>query len=181
MLDRDTFDKLDRTIGASGGLLEVIQLDTIRLLAQKALAYGSSIVALKIGTRGIYLRTARELGDMGRGAPNDLGDWRGRELWARPFRPRRVASTVGAGDAAIAGFLAAWLRGASPSIALNMAAASGASCVEEAGAVKGVRSWDETVERLQLGWERLSTTPPGPEWQLDPESGLWHGPSDAMP
>lgn len=125
----------------------------------------------------MYLRTAGCLESMGRAAPRNLPSWEGRELWVTPFRPRTVASTVGAGDAAIAGFLAAWLREASPAEALDMAAAAGASCVEEAGAVRGVRSWEKTKGRIAAGWERLPVAFSEPGWIWD-ASGMGFGPED---
>lgn len=154
MLNRPRFEALERAAGA-GGMLEALDAATIRALAEQALALGARVVLLKLGTRGLYLRTAPDLANLGRGRPENLDAWRGRELWAAPFQPRVVASTVGAGDAAIAGFLAAWLHSVEPAQALDVAAAAGACCVEEAGAVHGVQSWEDTLARIQAGWERL--------------------------
>jgi hypothetical protein len=131
-----------------------------------------------MGTRGIYLRTAQTLPGLGRGAPASLATWADRQLWAPCFRPDAVRSTVGTGDAAIAGFLAALLRGAQPARALNVAAGAGASCVEEPGALNGVRSWEETLARIDAGWARLPLEPGSPGWRWDAGAGVWRGPAD---
>ena len=178
MLHREQFDALDRAVGAAG-MLEALEVATVRSLAEEVLGMGARVVLLKLGTRGMYLRTATELPCLGRGTPQGLAGWRGRELWGVPFRPRIVASTVGAGDAAIAGFLAAWLKGVSPAQALHMAAAAGASCVEEAGAVRGVRNWQETLARIAAGWARLPVARPAAGWEWDEQAAIWRGPADS--
>ena len=171
MLDRAGFEAAERRVGAAG-MLEALPAELVRALAEQALEWGARVVLLKLGTRGLYLRAAAALGELGRGAPGSLKQWQGQELWARPYRPRTVASTVGAGDAAIAGFLAAWLHGCAPSESLNVAAAAGASCVEEAGATRGVRGWAQTRARIAAGWLRLRNDPPGPGW-AEASEGLW--------
>jgi sugar/nucleoside kinase (ribokinase family) len=143
MLRRDRFDPLTAQV-ATASVLEALSVEEIVSLADEALAMGAKVVLLKMGIRGIYLRTATTLSELGRGAPTDLAAWVNRQLWAPCFRPDVVVSTVGTGDAAIAGFLAAVLRGTSPSLALNVAAATGACCVEAAGALGGTREWEET-------------------------------------
>jgi hypothetical protein len=90
-----------------------------------------------------------------------------------------VASTVGTGDAAIAGFVAALLRGATPAMALNVAAATGACCVEGSGALGGVQSWDDTMARIHAGWERLTLTLDESGWTWDSEDTIWQGPADS--
>ena len=86
------------------------------------------------------MRTAADLHGMGRGAPPDLSAWCGRELWVPCFIPDTLVGTTGAGDATIAGFLTALLRGVSPERALTIASAVGACNVEAADALSGVRS-----------------------------------------
>ena len=102
-------------------------------------------------------------------------------MWAPCFKPDSTTSTVGTGDAAIAGFLAAVLRGAQPSLALNVAVAAGACCVEEAGALSGVKSWEETLARIDSGWPRLPLKLDSPGWTWNSRSAIWHGPSDRAP
>ena len=81
--------------------------------------------------------------------------WRDRELWQPAYRPDEVVGTTGAGDATIAGFLAALLRDVPPERALSIAAAVGACNVEAADAVGGVRGWEETLARLDAGWSHI--------------------------
>ena len=64
--------------------------------------------------------------------------------------------TTGAGDATIAGFLTALLRDVPPERALAIAAAVGACNVEAADAVSGVRSWEETLARIDAGWPTVA-------------------------
>jgi sugar/nucleoside kinase (ribokinase family) len=83
-----------------------------------------------------------------------------------------LVGTTGAGDATIAGFLAAVLRNASPERALTIAAAVGACNVEAADALSGVRTWEETLARIDAGWQRAPFSIEG--WRVDTD-GVWHG------
>jgi sugar/nucleoside kinase (ribokinase family) len=177
MLRRDQFDQLTAQVGAAN-VLEALTVEEIASLADEALAMGAKIVLLKMGIRGIYLRTATTLSELGRGVPTDLAAWTNRQLWAPCFRPNVVVSTVGTGDAAIAGFLAAVLRDTSPSLALNVAVATGACCVEVAGALGGVRDWQETLARIEAGWVRLPLELEPFGWVRDDHTAVWHGPAD---
>ena len=177
MLRRERFDVLTSQVGTAN-LLEALAIDEILTLGDEALSMGTKIVILKLGTRGVYLRSSRQLSDLGRGAPSSLAAWTGRQLWVPCFLPDRVVSIVGTGDAAIAGLLAALLKGSGPELALNVAVAAGACCVEEPGALGGVRTWEETVARIQAGWARipLDLAPHG--WQWDDAADIWRGPAD---
>jgi sugar/nucleoside kinase (ribokinase family) len=177
MLRRDRFDQLTAQVGAAN-VLEALTVEEIVSLADEALAMGAKIVLLKMGIRGVYLRTATTLSDLGRGAPTELAGWANRQLWAPCFRPNVVVSTVGTGDAAIAGFLAAMLRDSPPYLALNVAVGTGACCVEVAGALGGIRSWEETLARIEAGWARLPLELESWGWVWDDGTTVWHGPAD---
>ncbi len=143
---------------------------------------GAKIVALKIGERGVYLRTASlmALNQMGRCQVADVAAWSDRELWS-PCFATCVVGTTGSGDATIAGFLLGLLRAMTPEAALSAACAVGACSVEAVDALSGVRSWSETQARLTAGWARvpvaLDTTTAG--WRWDSDHDLWVGPMDA--
>jgi len=173
MLRRKTFDR------APGGA--AINLLTPNLLAElsgELMEMGARIVMIKLGDRGAYLRTARSerLRHMGRAAPDDLESWSDQELWAPCFRVN-VAGTTGSGDATIAGFLSALLRDFSPRQALTAAVAVGACNVEAADALSGLRSWEETLARIEAGWQRLPVALSAPGWAWDEKDQLWVGPA----
>jgi len=178
MLDRPRYDRL------AGGEVSAAE---VRALAARCLGLGAQVVVVKCGARGLYVRTADagRLADMGRAAPADLASWAEREVWSPCFRPQPLVGTTGAGDATIAGFLAALLRGQSLEQAATMACAVGACNVEAADALSGVRSWEETVRRVQAGrthpthahWQRMPVDLPAPDW-LPGADGLWYGSYD---
>jgi sugar/nucleoside kinase (ribokinase family) len=145
-------------------------------LAERALNEGARLVMIKAGASGIYLRAGAQP-VRGRGAP-ESGVWAARELWAPALTPDIIVTANGAGDSAVAGFLAALLRNESPELALTMACAAGACCCEKADATSGVRSWDETLARLRAGWQRVDRTPALPGWRWDEAADLWRGPHD---
>jgi sugar/nucleoside kinase (ribokinase family) len=149
-------------------------------IAGDLLSLGAKIVLLKAGQLGLYLRTTDEasLADMGRARPADLTRWANRELWAPIFKVTVVGNT-GAGDAAIAGFLAALLHDLPPTEAVTMAAAVGACNVEAADAVSGIRSWKETLARVEAGWPRQKSDFDDPDWRFDETRQLWIGPNEA--
>jgi sugar/nucleoside kinase (ribokinase family) len=176
MLHGETYRELCRSAGGSDLLL----LATPQLLSglgRELIAMGAKIVGLKLGSRGMYLRTSGRdvIESIGRARPSNPDAWAGVELWAPCFKVA-VAGTTGSGDATIAGFLAGLLRDLPVEQALTMATAVGACNVEKADALSGIRSWEETSRRLACGWERQSLELDAPGWQFDSSSGLWRGP-----
>lgn len=144
----------------------------IPALAADALAMGAGVVVLKLGERGLYVRTACDLPF----APD--ASWQTRELWAPVFQAEPLVGTTGAGDTTIAGFLAGFLRGQTLEAALTSAVAVGACNVEAADALSGVRDWDTTQARIASGWARGPLTIGAPGWHWDERRAIWCGPQD---
>ena len=109
---------------------------TAPTIAQQLRDWGVVIAGLKMGDNGLYVR------------------WPDRELHAPCFQVK-VAGTTGAGDATIAGFLAGYLRGLPAEETMTLASAVGACCCEAPDATTGIRTWDETRQRIQAGWKTL--------------------------
>jgi len=145
---------------------------SLAALADEALGMGAGVVVLKLGERGLYLRSAARL-DF---APD--ASWLARELWAPVFRAGPLVGTTGAGDTTIAGFLAGFLRGQPLDAALTSAVAVGACNVEAADALSGVRDWHATQARIAAGWARGPLTIAAPGWRWDARRALWRGPND---
>jgi sugar/nucleoside kinase (ribokinase family) len=170
MLHRDNFERLS----ARGSLLDQVTPALLHGLSDELLDMGVPVVVIKLGARGLYLRTAglKTIEKMGRAAPADPAAWAEKELWAPCFHVR-VVGTTGSGDATIAGFLSAMLRGLDPELALTMAVAVGACNVEAADALTGLQSWDATLDRIRAGWERLPLHLDDPAWSWDRSGKLW--------
>jgi sugar/nucleoside kinase (ribokinase family) len=107
-------------------------------IGSKLLEMGPSVVGLKMGSLGFYLRTgtAEQWRGRGRACPANLQEWAGREIWSPCFRAA-VVGTTGSGDATIAGFLAGLLQDQSPAECATLACAVGACNVEAADALGG--------------------------------------------
>lgn len=132
-----------------------LSADLLTKVSGWLLDMGAKMVLLKLGNRGLYLRTAGEsiLQDLGLAAPEEGNVWANFEAWLPCFKVE-VVGTTGSGDVTVAGFLAALLRSLPPGEALTAALAVGACCVEAADALSGIRSWEATWQRIQSGWER---------------------------
>jgi sugar/nucleoside kinase (ribokinase family) len=118
-------------------------------VAGKLLAMGTSVVLLKLGEYGLFLRTSEQ----GCTLLPDL-QWQNRAMYASCFSVN-VASTNGAGDYTIAGFLAAILAGQSPEDALLSAVGVGAAHVENP---THLPSWDTVQQRIATGWQHHDKT-----------------------
>ncbi|HEX7737757.1 MAG TPA: carbohydrate kinase family protein [Ktedonobacteraceae bacterium] len=151
-------------------------------ISERLLAKGAGIVALKLGSDGLYMRTTgelRRLASLGRCMPSDLRAWQERELLVPCFQVE-VAGTTGAGDCTIAGYLAGLLRQLAPEEVMTGAVAVGAFSVEAADATSGVPAWDTVQARVERGWPRLPLTLDLPGWRYDETSALWRGPHDRV-
>lgn len=178
MLHRDTYNRLYRTMGRPD-FLPLITPELLSNLSRELLDMGVAVVGLKLGDRGCYVRTAGQpiIEAMGRARPAAPAEWANKELWAPCFKVN-VAGTAGAGDATIAGFLSAMLRGLSPEEALTAAVAVGACNVEAVDTLSGLRSWEKTMVRVTEGWGRSIPMPvEASGWRFDESRQLWAGPA----
>jgi sugar/nucleoside kinase (ribokinase family) len=152
--------------------------DLVSRIGKHLLGMGPSVVGLKLGPHGFYLTTAESSRwvRFGRALPPDPAGWASRELWSPCFEAQ-VAGTTGSGDATIAGFLAAMLRGAAPEECLTLACAVGGCNVEAPDALSGLRSWEDTKARVNRGWDRKRVPLAGPAWSVLP-SGVWRSATD---
>ena len=85
------------------------------------------IVGVKMGAEGCFIAD------------------RHRSEYIKPTRVRHVVDATGAGDAFVAGFIAATLRGSDPFGAARVANAVAASCLTAVGASTAIRSFEEYV------------------------------------
>jgi len=60
---------------------------------------------------------------------------------------RQVVDTTGSGDAYVSGFLAAYIRGATPPEAAAIGASNAAAVLEQVGSQTGLRTWEEELWR----------------------------------
>jgi sugar/nucleoside kinase (ribokinase family) len=113
---------------------------------------------------------------MGRAQPSCLDAWADKELWSACFVVD-VVGTAGSGDATIAGFLSALLRDLHPEQAMTAAVAVGACNVEAADTLSGIRTWEQTMQRVTDGWQKRPLDLAARGWQFNAEQQLWVGPA----
>lgn len=151
-------------------------------LSAEMLILGAKIVGLKLGGYGLYVCSGQAagalLGDVlpGRRAAlagaDAAASWAARRLWAPCFQVQ-VAGTTGSGDATIAGFLSALLRGLPLERAVTAAVAVGACNVEAPDALSGLRSWEDTWERVESGWPHCFLPLQEPGWRWNAVAQVW--------
>ncbi len=176
MLDRPRHDRL----AAGGDIIRQADGELLHALSDDLLEMGVAVVGLKLGDQGLYLRTtpdSQRLAKLTARLRLDPDGWRGRELLSPCFQAQ-VVGTTGAGDCTIAGFLAALLRGATPTAAMTSAVAVGAFNVENADATSGIPPWPAVEARIQAGWARRPVVLDLPGWTWAQEECVWIGPGE---
>ena len=162
------FKKLLRR-SKGGDLLDDLDMNMVMQLAGDCLQMGAKVMLVKCGRLGIYARTApsSHIEQMGKACPaKRIRDWADREIFEPSFLVKKVVSALGAGDCAVAGFLAGLLRGVSLADALRYSTALGAQNVRVLDALSGTKSWSQTTAQIR---KRPAKTP----LQLDRSSWRW--------
>ncbi len=97
---------------------------------------------------------------MGPAGPAHPEQWADREIWSETFDvPReKIASTCGAGDASIAGFLAGLISGASLETACELACAVAGLKIQVKTSVGGILPLDEVLAPHSRLGKRASRT-----------------------
>lgn len=144
MLHWEEYINLCNSCGKTN-LLDVIPNDIFPLIAEELLDFGGSIICLKMGKKGLYFRSSNAGNIFTEGLVPE--NWAGRELWMPPCQVSEISSTTGAGDTAIAGFIAAFLSEYPPELALKIASCTAAFCLQTDDAVSGIPTLEE-VKRM---------------------------------
>lgn len=181
MLDRDLFHQRKSKAGKDDPVLAYSAADCSQL-ADKLIAMGVAVVAIKNGIRGYYLKTAvpNRLSKISILDKSGIDSWSNRELWAGSYRADKFGSATGAGDATIAGFLTAFLRGLNPIESLRVANTVGWQNVREVDALSGIEDWQTTLAMARDKNRRrnpLEITDAG--WQYDTNDLVYYGPADS--
>ena len=120
-------------------------------ITQQLISMGVSIAGIKLGEYGLFLYTAPQLSTRIQEKLHLGAEWQNQQLW-HPAFDVKVAGTTGAGDSAIAGFIANLLQGASPYETVRFAAAVGAHNVEAQDAISGIPSMHAVQTRIDQKW-----------------------------
>lgn len=173
LLMRERYEALCQS--SPGSFVDCVPTSLVRELGGMVLAQGVKAVLIKLGARGVYLRTgnADAWQKTGRGLDGITPEWHEREMRMPAFKVK-VLGTTGAGDAAVGGFLASVLQGADPKTALILAAAAGACAVESPERIRDMPAWEALLARVKKGWEVHPLDLGENEWRKDETYALWH-------
>lgn len=156
MLDKEKYRKWqERAAGRDvTGILSI--KEDIEPLAEKLLDMGCKFTMIKCGAAGFYYKTkdASAFAELSVSSGLDLSGFAGKTGFEKSYVPSAVISGTGAGDTTIAAFLTAMVKGYPFERCLQLAAATGASCVEAVDALSGLKSFDELIAKIDAGWEK---------------------------
>ncbi|MCK5879628.1 MAG: carbohydrate kinase family protein [Holophagae bacterium] len=147
MVNRAKYDELAEAF--PGDIMQGVDRLLVEQTAQTLLDLGVSVVVIKLGDQGLYLRTATSV-------PGRDPAWDGADIFM-PCMEADVVGTTGAGDCTIAGFLAAFVKGETPRDAVRTAVGVGAFSVESATATDSIPSWEMVKNRIADGWEKVGS------------------------
>jgi len=177
ILDKDSLERL-RLRSKGKDIIEGISVENdVAPLAERAISMGAKVVLIKCGSKGLYYRTANdsamralaekygEAADATNDVARDtaqantlssgvLDGWANRAGFEKSYVPEKILSGTGAGDTTIAAFLASMLQGYPFERCLQLAVATGASCVEAWDALGGLRTFAELEKKIDAHWRK---------------------------
>ncbi len=160
--------------GTAEELFARIGPDGVSKVCRTILDLGTAVAVVKCGSNGLCVRTgtAEALAPVAQKLGLDLGAWKDRTLWAEALVVEQTGTATGAGDCAVAGFLAAMSRAEGLETAARISCAVGAQNLSAVDTVSGVRSYEETLEQLaSCSYRPLEPVSAG--WRHLPTPGLW--------
>ncbi len=171
MTDRSRYDAL-KAVAHGGDIVEVMTGAEHAMLSERFLAWGAKIVTLKTAQRGFFARSAsaEALMRMGAAKPGAVSEWADQAVWRPAYRAPEGGSATGAGDCAIAGFLAAFLKGRSLADAARCAVAAAWQNLHVLDATSGIGDWDSI--RKIVDTDNLDIL----GFQAEPDRWIWDKP-----
>jgi len=135
-----------RFLAAAAGrdMIDVIPQEAFERLSDQILALGVSVLMIKAGHHGAYIRTGNVAKLTSSSALKLRTDaWNHRSHWVRslPVDARRFKNACGAGDCAVAGLLTAMLNGVDLELAAQCAMIAGRDNLYGIDACSGLSDW----------------------------------------
>jgi len=175
-LYKDKFLEKKKNLRHGETVLDNMTVNEISAIGRDLIEMGTAIAMVKCGHRGLYIRTAGKdrLSKLGAAQCGDVENWADRELWFPVYQEEKFVGALGSGDSAIAGFLAAFVRGHTIESCLRYANAAGSMNVTVPDGLTWNKGFDDLTRRIKAGWKtkELKITEPG--WKKERE--FWVGP-----
>ncbi len=152
MMDKSVYQEWNERANGND-ITSVLNIEKdVAPLADTLIQWGAKCVLIKCGSRGLYLRTASS--DVMSQIDPQFSEWDRLDIFEKSYVPDRILSGTGAGDTSIAAFLYAAICGYPAKRCLQLAAATGASCITEYDTLSGLKSFDELIDRIDSGWQK---------------------------
>jgi len=178
-LYKDKFLEKKAKLGPKECVLDRMTVEEISTLGRDLIDMGTSIAMIKCGNRGLYIRTAGQdqLKKLGAAGCSDPENWANRELWFPVYQEEKFVGALGSGDAAIAGFLSAFVWNHSIESCLRYANAAGSMNVTVPDGLTWNKGFEDLTRRIEAGWKTkaLDINEAGWKW----ENGFWVGPNNS--
>lgn len=161
-------------------LNQSLSFSDYRDISESFLDKGCGLVLLKCGEQGIFLKTssATRLNPLKKVIKGNIEKWSFRELWAPSYNIQNIASATGAGDACVAGFLAAILKRTSVSRSLRIASCLGYQNLTSLGTTSGITNWKDTMKLVEkLSIREMPWKPNEATWIT--QQKIWKGSKDS--
>lgn len=156
MLDKEKYQELQ--VRANGGdITGVLSIEEdVVPLAEQILSMGCKFVMIKCGAAGFYYQTkdSDAFAELEAESGIDFSTFAGKAGFEKSYVPKAVISGTGAGDTTIGAFLTAMVKEYPLERCLQLAAATGASCVEAIDSLSGLKSFDELIAKIDSGWKK---------------------------
>ncbi|HVO76261.1 MAG TPA: carbohydrate kinase family protein, partial [Ignavibacteriaceae bacterium] len=177
-LYKKEFLKKKANLGPKESVLDYLSVKEISTLGKDLLDMGTAIAMIKCGHRGLYIRTSgpERLEKLGAAKCADIKNWANRELWFPVYQEEKFVGALGSGDAAIAGFLSAFVWGHSIESCLRYANAAGSMNVTVPDGLTWNKGFDDLTKRIKSGWKTKDLKIDEPGWKKEHE--FWVGPEN---
>jgi len=130
---------------------DAVPAELVRELGDEVINLGVSILLIKMGKRGIYLRTGN-VSEVNEKLGNTLPPehWNNREMFCHSYRAEssKIRNASGAGDTAIAAFLTSVLNAGEPETAVRYAAIAGRDSLYCDSIFDDMSSWEELTRKI---------------------------------